>query len=537
MTSSPTQPTVAVAGGGLAGLAAACALAEAGFRVALFEKRPFLGGRASSYEHPGTGEVIDNCQHVLFRSCTNLVEFYQRIGVEDRIRWYDQMTFIEPGGRASVMHTSRLPAPLHTAPSFLRFRFLSAADKLAIARALVPLTLTTQRDTGQSFAHWLEQHGQTPRAIERFWKPILVSALSEDLDLISISYAAQVVRESIKSPAARHMGVPTIPLTELYNAAGDYLRARGGELYFRSPVSTFQPDPTKVRLKFADSKSSNPKVMNQTSEREEAFDYLVLALPFDGLERVLPQTPESGHLREMLSHFESSPITGIHLWFDRQISDLDHAVLLDRTVQWFFHKSRLQPIRSNRDEAAERRKNAAHGPSAPLRINSSNGSDENTDGAPEGRKNIGQPNSLAPPDAKGSYVELVVSSSKALIDKSRAEIVDLALRELREFFPAARDANLVKSTVIKEVNATYSPRPGIDAYRPPSATAWPRVFLAGDWTSTGWPATMEGAVRSGYLAAEALTRAAGMKNSKFLVEDLPATGLMRLFSEWWTLRG
>jgi uncharacterized protein with NAD-binding domain and iron-sulfur cluster len=131
----------------------------------------------------------------------------------------------------------------------------------------------------------------------------------------------------------------------------------------------------------------------------------------------------------------------------------------------------------------------------------------------------------------------VVSSSKALIDKSRAEIVDLALRELREFFPAARDANLVKSTVIKEVNATYSPRPGIDAYRPPSATAWPRVFLAGDWTSTGWPATMEGAVRSGYLAAEALTRAAGMKNSKFLVEDLPATGLMRLFSEWWTLRG
>src|SRR3981081_3045734 len=147
MTSSPTQPTVAVAGGGLAGLAAACALAETGFRVTIFEKRPFLGGRASSYEHPGTGEVIDNCQHVLFRSCTNLVEFYQRIGVEDRIRWYDQMTFIEPGGRASVMHTSCLPVPLHTAASCLRFRFLSAPDKLAIARARVPLTRTTQRHT------------------------------------------------------------------------------------------------------------------------------------------------------------------------------------------------------------------------------------------------------------------------------------------------------------------------------------------------------------------------------------------------------
>src|SRR6266699_427539 len=259
MTSSPRQPTVAVAGGGLAGLAAGCALAEAGLRVTLFEKRPFLGGRASSYEHPGTGEVIDNCQHVLFRCCTNLVEFYERIGVQDRIRWYDQMTFIEPGGRASVMHTSPLPAPLHTVPSFLRFPFLNAADKLAIARALLPLTLTTQRDTGQPFAHWLEHYGQTPRAIERFWKPILVSALSEDLDRISIPYAAQVVRESMKSRNARIMGIPTVPLTELYNAARDYIESRGGTVRFRSSVQSFSPTSEGVRLRLADS--------------EEAFDY------------------------------------------------------------------------------------------------------------------------------------------------------------------------------------------------------------------------------------------------------------------------
>src|SRR6266853_4133206 len=269
MTSSPTPPTVAVAGGGLAGLAAACALAETGFRVTVFEKRPFLGGRASSYEHPGTGEVIDNCQHVLFRSCTNLIEFYERIGVRDRIRWFDQMTFIEPGGRASVMHTSPLPAPLHTAPSFLRFPFLNATDKLTIARALLPLALTTPRDTGQSFAHWLEQRGQTPRAIARFWKPSLDSALSEDLDRISVSYAAQVVRESMTSPAARHMGVPTIPLTDLYNSAGDYIRARGGELRFRNSLETFSPEPSQVRIRVGDD--------------AQAFDFLVLALPFDTL--------------------------------------------------------------------------------------------------------------------------------------------------------------------------------------------------------------------------------------------------------------
>jgi zeta-carotene desaturase len=216
---------------------------------------------------------------------------------------------------------------------------------------------------------------------------------------------------------------------------------------------------------------------------EEFFDYLVLALPFDTLERVLPQTPESSDLREKLTHFKSSPIAGIHLWFDRQITNLDHAVLLDRTIQWMFNKSQLLATRAA------------------------------TVGA----------------EAEGSYIELVVSASKNLIDKSRTEIVDLALKEVREFFPAARAANLVKSTVIKELHATYSPRPGIDAFRPQQSTAWPRVFLAGDWTCTGWPATMEGAVRSGYLAAEALTRAAGMKDSHFVAPDLPSSGLMRLF--------
>ncbi len=126
-----------------------------------------------------------------------------------------------------------------------------------------------------------------------------------------------------------------------------------------------------------------------------------------------------------------------------------------------------------------------------------------------------------------SYVELVISSSKSLLEKPRQEIIDLALKELREFFPGARDANLVKATVIKEVNATFSPTPGIDQYRPISRTPWPHIFLAGDWTATGWPATMEGAVRSGYLAAEALAKQAGVAKS-FLVPDLAASGLMRM---------
>jgi squalene-associated FAD-dependent desaturase len=459
---------VAVVGGGLAGLAAGCALADSGFQVTLFERRPFLGGRASSYQHPGTGEVVDNCQHVLLGCCTNLIEFYRRLGVEGKIRWYDALIFLEPGGRASVIGSSWLPAPLHTAPAFLRAACLGLKDKLAIATAMASLAQSAPADNGETFLSWLQRHGQTEMAIERFWKTILISALNEDLDRMSVSYAAQVVRESfLKSAAAGRMGVPTVPLTELYGTAEAYISARGGEVRLRSGVDGFRAEPGGVTLSIA--------------KDDASFDFVVLAASFDVLPRLLPQTTAAEPLRESLGHFESSPITGIHLWFDRQISDLDHAVLLDRTIQWMFHKSRLLA----------------------------------------GAKSA--------PESTGSYVELVVSSSKSLVEKSRQEIIDLALKELREFFPGARGANLVKSTVIKEIHATYSPCPGVDMYRPRNETVWPRVFLAGDWTATGWPATMEGAVRSGYRAAECIARVSGLRDAAFLQSDLPAAGFMRLF--------
>lgn len=452
---SLAPPTVAIVGGGLAGLAAGCALSSSGFRVTLFEGRPYLGGRASSYEHPATGEIVDNCQHVLFGCCTNLVEFYKTIGIEDRIRWFDRMTFIEPGGRQSVLEPSHLPAPLHVMPSFLAFKFLNGWDKLMLARALAALMTRKYKDDGTSFQTWLTRHGQTRAAIERFWKPILISALSEDLDRIAIPYAAQVVRESMRSREARTMGIPTVPLSHLYDAAKEYMTGHGGTVRLRSRVQFFGPGETGVRIGLQDS--------------EEQFDYAVLAVPFDQLSKLLPESPTSEPLRERIQHFETAPITGVHFWFDRQITDLPHAVLLDRTIQWMFHKSLL----------------------------------------------LGK-------DAGGSYVELVISSSKSLIEKSRREIIDLALAELREFFPAVADANVVKATVVKEIHATFSPTPGIDRERPSQETPWPRVSIAGDWTATGWPATMEGAVRSGYLSAQRISGKA------FLAAELPARGLMRL---------
>jgi zeta-carotene desaturase len=321
-------------------------------------------------------------------------------------------------------------------------------------------------DNGRNFYSWLLRHRQTKQSIDRFWAPVLISALNDDLDRISVRYAALVFRDSfLKSAEAGRMGVPAVPLSELYGQAASYIDARGGRVRLRASVDSIGADRDGIAV--------------CVGGEEVRADYAILATPFNAVEKLLPDTPEMRPLLNQAAHFGSSPITGIHLWFDREITPLEHAVLLERTIQWMFQKSKILNTRRESGES-------------------------------------------------GSYLELVVSSSKTLVDKPRQEIIDLAMRELAEFFPSARHAKLTKATVVKEVHATFSPAPGSDAYRPSHTSPWPRLFLAGDWTATGWPSTMEGAVRSGYGAAESLS-AAARQERKFLVPDLPPKGLMRLF--------
>ncbi|HVJ09902.1 MAG TPA: hydroxysqualene dehydroxylase HpnE [Acidisarcina sp.] len=465
--------SVTVVGGGAAGLAAACALADSGYHVDLLERRGYVGGRASSYEHPGTAEVIDNCQHILVGCCTNLIDLYRRIGVENKIRWFDRITFVEPGGMRSVLEPSWLPAPLHTSLAFLRAHAFSLADKLAISRGLMAFLRGIPEDSEKSFADWLVENRQTKGAIERFWRPALISALNEDADRISVHYAGMVIREMfLRSPEAGRMGVPTIPLSDLYGRAMEYIRVRGGQVHLRTNVEslTWNGDRHFWELR--------------TGEPAQSFtsDAVVLALSFEAMAKLLPRMPQMpgvDGLAARLSQFDHSPITSIHLWFDREITDLDHAALLDSRIDWMYHTSRLQPQRKTAD---------------------------------------------------GSYVELVCSASRQLTNQSREEILAMAIEELGRFFPRVREAVLRKAAVVKEVRATYSIRPMLDPIRPGQGSPWPNAFLAGDWTATGWPATMEGAVRSGYLAAEALTLADGAPR-KILQPDLASTGLMRLFDE------
>jgi squalene-associated FAD-dependent desaturase len=440
------MPSVNIVGGGLAGLAAAAALGAAGFTVDLFESRAFLGGRATSFPvTPGDddAELIDNCQHVLLRCCVNLLDFYTRLDVADRIRFYREFYFLEPGGRRSKLARGILPAPLHLTGSFLRMPCLGVADKLAIGRGL--LAMMWERGRRSDLDHitmldWLREKRQTDRAIERFWRQVLVSAVNEELDRMAAQHGFQVFwLGMLARPDCYEMGVPDVPLRDLYSA--DVWNKIGQvKIHTRTPVE---------KVVFHDGTACGV----QTDGGVCTADYQICAVPFERLGALAPE------LGIDTARFEHSPITGIHIWFDRPVTELPHAALLDRTIQWMFNKS------------------------------------------------------------QGRYVQFVVSASRSLVEMGRTEVIELVLAEAAEFFPRVREAQVERAQVIKEVRATFSALPGMEAVRPDAGTRARNVFLAGDWTRSGWPATMEGAVRSGYRAAEAVAAASG-RVQRFLLPDI-----------------
>jgi squalene-associated FAD-dependent desaturase len=454
---------VIIIGGGVAGMSAACALAEAGFSIQLVERRSYLGGRASSYMHPGVGEVIDNCQHVLFGCCTNLRGFYQRIGVADRIHWTSEMTMIEPGGRRSKLGPSFLPAPLHGLPKLMTASAFSFADKLSLGRAFAALMRPIAADSTESLGEWLRRHKQTRGALDRFWRLVIASALNAQIDEIALPYAAKVIRELFMNSAfAGNMGMSTVPLSELYEPVSPYIEQRGGRVLLNTSVEGAQWNEETLRWTI------------RTRTGDLASDLVVVALPFEAAAKLLPTLPPvtgAQALAAQIEHHRHWPICSVHLWFDRPITDLEHAVLLDREIHWLYNQSRLQ----------------------------------------------GRP---------GNYIELVVSATRAFAALPRDQAIDQALSELSEFFPVVKEAKLEKVALIKEVRATFGVPPGIDAFRPGASSPWPNLLLAGDWVQTGWPSTMESAARSGHLAAQVVSATNGVPK-KFLVEDLKPLGFMR----------
>lgn len=449
-----------VIGGGVSGLAAAVALADAGARVTLLERRPYIGGRAYSYDHPALEETIDS-QHVVLGCCTNILDLARQAGMSDTIRWYDELTFLEPGGRRSLLRPGSLPAPAHQTVSFLRAPMLTLRDKAAIAAGLARFLRGYPASDDESFAHWLKRTGQTERAIRHFWEPVVVGALNDGFDRCSVKYAGKVFHESfLRSAPAGRLGIPAAPLSEFFSPISELAQRKGVTLKLKAGVERIE-------------QTSDQHWLVQSGGETYSAPSIVLATDFKQTRNLLPGLAGSS-LNGGFDQFIPAPITTVHLWYDRDVTGMDHAVLLDTRIQWMFAKSRIRRW----------------------------------------------------PAERGSYLELVISASWPELEMGREEILTSALKELELFFPAVKEAKLVKSGVLKEARATFSVTPGLDRFRPSQTTQWPGLFLAGDWTATEWPSTMEGAVRSGRLAAGALMGASG----RFMAPEAPAEGLMRWLS-------
>lgn len=453
------QRKAVIVGGGLAGMATAIALAGSGLEVVLLEAKRWLGGRAGSFEDSDTGQTVDHCQHVAMGCCTNFFDFCRRTGIETHFRRDRTLHFLGPDGdRCDFSGSSWLAAPLHLGPAFWRLHFLSRSARWAIIRGM--RALIHAKATDMTIAAWLQQERQPPEAIERFWSVVLVSALGETLERASLQAARKVFVDGFMAHRdAYDLIVPILPLVELYEQhVARWLTQRGTTIRRSALVARLLEDGGRIA-----------GVALASGEQISAEDVIV-GVPWRPATRLLQGTIAESLTRPW-QQIEASPITSIHLWFDRPIMNLPHAVLVGRLSQWVF-------ARSQADD--------------------------------EGR----------------SYYQVVISGSRGLLARKQADIEAAVVDDLRAVFPIGKEARLLQTRIVTQPESVFSVTPQLASLRPAQRTATPGLTLAGDWTDTGWPATMEGAVRSGYLAAEAVLANAG-QSAKILVADLPRSWLLR----------
>ncbi len=442
------SPSVAIVGGGLAGMAAAVAAVERGVCVELFEAAPRLGGRAGSMLDTTTGQRIDYCQHVAMGCCRSFLDFCRRTGIDDCFDRSTILHFIAPDAAQHDFTPSRwLPAPLHLLPGLMNLKYLTLGERCGIVRALI--TLMRQKEQRTTHANaltggertvgaWLKRHRQSERAIDQFWSVVLVSALGETVDHASLPAARQVFREGfLGSRDASDLLLPRWPLGDiLHDRVGKRLIDRGVKVHLATPVHHIDVWP------------NHPPVLILADGTRRVFDFAIVAVPWRNVRDMFANAALAAFpALAGVEQIEPAAITAVHLWFDRPVTALAHAVLVGRRSQWAF--TRL-------------------------------------DGA-------GQ-----------QHVQVVISASHRLPRLGHDELLGEVRRELEAIWPTARDARLLHGRVIAQPTAIFSMTPEVERFRPPQQTPIATLALAGDWTATGWPATMEGAVRSGLSAVKAL---------------------------------
>jgi squalene-associated FAD-dependent desaturase len=467
----PRRTSLAVVGGGLAGLATAVAAAEQGLRVELFERRRQLGGRIGGFRDPLLGGLVDDCPHLSMGCCTNLADFCRRTGIAHCFQRYRTPHFFGPQGtRHDFASSGWLPPPLHLAPALMRLGYLSVGERWAIMGAM--RRLARARPGGapsgshaeETIGQWLLRQGQSPRSIESFWSVILVGALSDTVDRISLSAARKVFVDGfLGARTACELEVPKVPLAEIVGRIAAWLAGRDVAVHLGTGVTRIDGD------------ARGAATLIFPGGQRRHFDFVVVAVPWWRVrslfsDEMLAAMPSL----EAVEQIQPAAITAVHLWFDRPIMPLPHAVLVGRLGQWVFN----------------------HGGQNP---------------SPERRH----------------YLQVVISASRGLSGRPREDVVSEVRRGLEGIWPEAGAARLLHWRLVTRPAAVFSCRPGLDRFRPGQQTRVKNLMLAGDWTATGWPATMESAVRSGYLAVEGVLRALG-KEERLLVPDLPRGRLARL---------
>ena len=475
-----TPTRVVVIGGGLAGITAAIALAESGAHVTLLEARPRLGGATCSFTRDGL--VVDTGQHIYLGCCSAYRGLLDKLGMTAHAPLQPRfdVTVLAPGRQAKLRRTA-LPGPLHMLPALARYPFLSLAERAVVSRPALAMRRLDPADPaldGQRFGDWLAAHGQPAHARRALWDLFSVSALNIAGDDANLALATTVVKTGLlgKNNAA-DIGVPALPLGELHgDAAATLLAKLGAQVHLGAKVGAIEVnDPAAesgntAHARFtvylarpadtmdADTADATPAEPGYPAAQILA-DAVVLAVPHEAAARLVPPTTLPAGAVNSWSGLGASPIVNVHVIYDRPVTDLPFAAAIDSPVQWVFDRTAISGLALNRSA-----------------------------------------------EDRSQYLAISLSAADEYVDVPAAQLRERFVPALADLFPAAREAQVTEFFVTRERRATFRQAPGCNALRPKAGTRLPGLVLAGAWTDTGWPDTMEGAVRSGLAAAIELRR-------------------------------
>ena len=446
---------VVVIGAGVAGLAAGVELAARGAKVSILEAKAILGGRATSFSDPQTGERVDNGQHVLLGCYHETFRFLGRIGTAERVRLQSNLDveFVDRAGQHSRLQCPPLPAPFNLVGGVLQWEALGWRDRLAALKMAGPIrlaqaaqraerhaqkTILLAASPGETVEEWLVNNGQTARLREMLWEPLALATLNQPVQQAAAPPFARVLAKMFgDDPRDAALGLPGCPLDELYaEPARAFIEARGGEVRIGCPTRVVLD---RSRVAYLETRGERL----QPGAVISAVPWYAVGALFDG------DTGPVDGLRQAAAATSPSPIASVNLWLDRRILETSFLGLPGRSMQWVFDKGQMFG-----------------------------------DGA--------------------CHLTMVASGAEQVMEIPNDRLIELALRELRESLPESRAARVQRASVVRERRATFSLAPG-QPLRPGCRTNVEGLFLAGDWIETGLPATIEGAAISGRLAAEAVS--------------------------------